>query len=196
MPAYTYVASATAVLQNNLVPVFVDVDPDTYNIDPTRLEEAIGPRTRAVMPVHFGGQIADMDAVGETARRHRRHLDLGPADLRRGTERRVTLRRLPGRVDQVDLQPAARRVAQQIAEHGAHGVRGRGRPALPQQAPRRLGLRGVRERAEAAAPVAVAKAELGEGHGRAGDGAGVAGFAGELAAELERVAAFTRSFTA
>ena len=56
VPAYTYVASATCVLQNNLVPVFVDVDPDTYNIAPGCIEEAITSRTRAIMAVHFGGQ--------------------------------------------------------------------------------------------------------------------------------------------
>jgi dTDP-4-amino-4,6-dideoxygalactose transaminase len=69
VPAYTYVASSTAVLQNNMVPVFVDVDPRTYNIDPARVEEAVTDRTRAIMVVHFGGQIADMDALGEIARR-------------------------------------------------------------------------------------------------------------------------------
>ena len=70
VPAYTYVASATSVLQNNLVPIFVDIDPDTYNIDPHRIEEAITDRTRAIMPVHFGGQIADMDALAEISKRH------------------------------------------------------------------------------------------------------------------------------
>jgi dTDP-4-amino-4,6-dideoxygalactose transaminase len=63
VPAYTYVASATAVLQNNCVPVFVDIHPDTYNIDPERIEEAITDRTRAVMVVHFGGQPADLDLI-------------------------------------------------------------------------------------------------------------------------------------
>jgi len=69
VPAYTYVASATCALQNNLVPVFVDVHPDTYNIDPARVEEAVTDRTRAIMLVHFGGQLADMDALGEIADR-------------------------------------------------------------------------------------------------------------------------------
>lgn len=71
VPAYTYVASATCVLQNNLVPVFVDIDPDTYNIDPARVEEAITPRTRAIMVVHFGGQPADMDRIMVIAKKHR-----------------------------------------------------------------------------------------------------------------------------
>lgn len=70
VPAYTYVASATCVLQNNLVPIFVDISPDTYNLDPDGIEEAITPRTRAIMPVHFGGQIADMDRIQAIADKH------------------------------------------------------------------------------------------------------------------------------
>lgn len=70
VPAYTYVASATCVLQNNLVPVFVDIHPYTYNLDPDRLEETITDRTRAIMVVHFGGQPADMDRISEIAARH------------------------------------------------------------------------------------------------------------------------------
>jgi dTDP-4-amino-4,6-dideoxygalactose transaminase len=70
VPAYTYVASATCVLQNNLVPIFVDVDPDTYNIDPARIEEAITDRTRAIIVVHFGGQPADMDRILPLAEKH------------------------------------------------------------------------------------------------------------------------------
>jgi dTDP-4-amino-4,6-dideoxygalactose transaminase len=69
VPAYTYVASATCVLQSNLVPIFVDSDPDTYNLDAKRLEEAISSRTRAIMAVHFGGQPADMDAIHAVADR-------------------------------------------------------------------------------------------------------------------------------
>ena len=71
VPAYTYVATATAVLQVNAVPVFVDIDAETYNIDPKRVEAAITSRTRAIIPVHFAGQPADMDALMEIARRHR-----------------------------------------------------------------------------------------------------------------------------
>lgn len=71
VPTYTYVASATCVLQNNLVPIFVDVDPDTYNLDPDRAEAAITKRTRAILVVHFGGQPADMDRITEIAARHK-----------------------------------------------------------------------------------------------------------------------------
>jgi len=71
VPAYTYVASATCVMQNNCVPIFVDIEPDTYNIDPARIEEAITDRTRAIMVVHFGGQPADMDRIGAIAAKHK-----------------------------------------------------------------------------------------------------------------------------
>lgn len=71
VPAYTYVASATAILQNNLIPIFADIDPDTYNMDPVKVEEAITDRTRAIMVVHFGGQPADMDRIMKIARKHR-----------------------------------------------------------------------------------------------------------------------------
>jgi dTDP-4-amino-4,6-dideoxygalactose transaminase len=70
VPGYTYVAGATCVLQSNAVPVFVDVDPDSYNLDPERIEEAITERTAAIIPCHFGGQVADMDRILEIARRH------------------------------------------------------------------------------------------------------------------------------
>ncbi|MFA5865731.1 MAG: DegT/DnrJ/EryC1/StrS family aminotransferase [Phycisphaerae bacterium] len=70
VPAYTYVASSTCALQNNLLPIFVDIDPHTYNIDPNRIEEAITKRTKAIMVVHFGGQLADMDRIEAIARKH------------------------------------------------------------------------------------------------------------------------------
>jgi dTDP-4-amino-4,6-dideoxygalactose transaminase len=70
LPAYTYVATASAVLANQGVPVFVDMDPDTYQMDMARVEAAITPRTRAVEPVHFGGQAVDMDRLLDIAHRH------------------------------------------------------------------------------------------------------------------------------
>lgn len=70
VPSYTYVATASAVLQVNAVPVFVDIDPDTYNIDPKKVEAAITNSTRAMIPVHFAGQPSDMDALGGIGREH------------------------------------------------------------------------------------------------------------------------------
>lgn len=70
VPAYTFAATATAVLQVNAIPIFVDIDPDTYNIDPKCVERTITPRTRAIIPVHFSGQSADMDALLAIARKH------------------------------------------------------------------------------------------------------------------------------
>src|SRR5574341_2005255 len=55
IPAYTFIATASAVLMVNAVPVFVDIDPETYNLDPAQLEAAITPTTAAIMPVHVAG---------------------------------------------------------------------------------------------------------------------------------------------
>src|SRR5487761_612635 len=52
VPATTFIATSNVVIQNNLEPVFVDVDPLTFNMDPTKIEEKITPRTRAIIPVH------------------------------------------------------------------------------------------------------------------------------------------------
>lgn len=71
VPAYTFLSTATAVVEANMVPVFVDVDLATANIDAAAIEAAVTPRTRAVIPVHFAGQPADMDAIGAVAGRHR-----------------------------------------------------------------------------------------------------------------------------
>lgn len=69
VPALTFLASATAVLHHQGLPVFVDVDPHTYTLDPARLEERITDRTRAVIVVHLHGLPADMDPILEIARR-------------------------------------------------------------------------------------------------------------------------------
>jgi 3-amino-5-hydroxybenzoate synthase len=69
VPAFTFISTATAVLNVNAVPVFVDVDPDTYCMDPAALEAAITPRTRAIIPVHMAGHVADMDAIQGLASR-------------------------------------------------------------------------------------------------------------------------------
>ncbi len=70
VPVYTWVATAAAVVRVNAVPVFVDADPRTWCLDPGALEAAVTRRTRAIVPVHLGASVADLDAVGECARRH------------------------------------------------------------------------------------------------------------------------------
>jgi dTDP-4-amino-4,6-dideoxygalactose transaminase len=70
VPPYTFVATATAVLEANAVPVFADVDLHTFNLDPAAIAAAITPRTRAIVPVHFAGQPADMQAIMALARDH------------------------------------------------------------------------------------------------------------------------------
>ncbi|HEV7350941.1 DegT/DnrJ/EryC1/StrS family aminotransferase [Telluribacter sp.] len=70
VPPYTFIATASTVIEANCVPVFVDIDPATYNIDPKAIEAAITERTRVIIPVHFGGQACDMDAIMALARRH------------------------------------------------------------------------------------------------------------------------------
>ena len=71
VPAYTWDGTAVAVLQAGAVPIFVDVDPDTYCLDPLKVRDAIGPRTRAVMPVHLAMRFADMAALQELASKHK-----------------------------------------------------------------------------------------------------------------------------
>jgi dTDP-4-amino-4,6-dideoxygalactose transaminase len=66
----TFVATTAAILYCGAKPVFVDVDPDTWTMDPMLIEAAITPRTRAILPVHLHGLMADMDPIIEIARRH------------------------------------------------------------------------------------------------------------------------------
>ncbi|MDZ7271600.1 MAG: DegT/DnrJ/EryC1/StrS family aminotransferase [candidate division KSB1 bacterium] len=70
VPNYTFIASATAVLEAGAIPVFVDVESDTYNMDPEVLEQHVTPRTAALMPVHFAGRPADMDRIMAFAQKH------------------------------------------------------------------------------------------------------------------------------
>jgi dTDP-4-amino-4,6-dideoxygalactose transaminase len=70
IPAYTFIATSNTVMMSNAVPIFVDIDPETYNINPDLVEQAITPRTRAIMPVHFAGLPADMDRLLDIAQRH------------------------------------------------------------------------------------------------------------------------------
>jgi len=68
VPPYTFISTASAVIEANAVPVFADIDLGTFNLDPAAVERALTPRTTAIIPVHFAGQPADMDAIMAIAR--------------------------------------------------------------------------------------------------------------------------------
>ena len=70
VPAYTFSATAYAPIAAGAVPVLVDIDPSTYCISPEAIKAAISPRTKAIIPVHLGSQMADMDAIMQIAHQH------------------------------------------------------------------------------------------------------------------------------
>jgi dTDP-4-amino-4,6-dideoxygalactose transaminase len=70
VPPYTFVATASAVLLVGAIPVFADIDPETYCLDPAAAEAAITPRTKAILPVHIAGNPADIDSLCAIAGRH------------------------------------------------------------------------------------------------------------------------------
>jgi dTDP-4-amino-4,6-dideoxygalactose transaminase len=70
MPSYTFVSTANAFVMRGAVPVFVDIRPDTLNIDETRIEAAITPRTKLILPVHYAGVACEMDTIMDIAGRH------------------------------------------------------------------------------------------------------------------------------
>lgn len=69
-PTFTFFATAGCIARLGAAPVFVDIDPKTFNLDPNLIERAITPRTKAIIPVHLFGQMADMKAVNEISRRY------------------------------------------------------------------------------------------------------------------------------
>jgi dTDP-4-amino-4,6-dideoxygalactose transaminase len=70
VPTFTFFATAGAVCRTGATPVFVDIDPETYNLDPADVERKITARTRAIMPVHLYGQAADMEPLWHMAEKH------------------------------------------------------------------------------------------------------------------------------
>jgi dTDP-4-amino-4,6-dideoxygalactose transaminase len=71
MPSYTFVSTANAFVLRGGIPVFVDIRPDTLNIDETLIETAITPRTKAIVPVHYAGVACEMDTIMSIAQRHK-----------------------------------------------------------------------------------------------------------------------------
>src|SRR5210317_1328284 len=70
MPSYTFVSTANAFVLRGATPVFVDIRDDTLNLDESKIEEAITDRTRAIVPMHYGGVGCEMDTIMDIARRH------------------------------------------------------------------------------------------------------------------------------
>lgn len=71
VPPYTFIATVNVVLLQHALPVFVDTDRETFQIDARKIEERITPRTRCILPVHMGGASAEMDLILELARKHK-----------------------------------------------------------------------------------------------------------------------------
>jgi perosamine synthetase len=71
VPPYTFIATVAAILQTGAIPVFVDTDPETFQIDPNKIEARITPRTKAILPVHILGLPADMVRIMAIARKHK-----------------------------------------------------------------------------------------------------------------------------
>lgn len=67
---YTFVATTEAIMIVGAKPVYVDIEPETFNLDPARVEENVTPRTRAILPVHLYGQCTDIEQIEEIARKH------------------------------------------------------------------------------------------------------------------------------
>ena len=70
VPPYTFISTVQGILMNGAMPIFVDIDPETYQIDPAKIEAKITPKTKAILPVHILGMPADMPRIMEIAKKH------------------------------------------------------------------------------------------------------------------------------
>ena len=78
---FTFAATSNVIVLQNAKPVFVDIESETFNIDPSKIENSITPKTKAIMPIHYAGQCCDMDYINEIAQKHNLHVveDAAPA---------------------------------------------------------------------------------------------------------------------
>lgn len=91
LPAYTFVATATSVLMNAAIPIFVDIDPDTLCLDPREIEKNITEHTKAIIPVHLGGNVCDMEKIIQISHKYNLKIveDACQAHLAEWKEKRV-----------------------------------------------------------------------------------------------------------
>ena len=69
--AFTFAATSNVIVLQNAIPVFVDIESKTYNLDPNKIENAITDKTKAIMPIHYAGQCAEMDEINDIAKKHK-----------------------------------------------------------------------------------------------------------------------------
>ncbi|TFG17295.1 MAG: DegT/DnrJ/EryC1/StrS family aminotransferase [Promethearchaeota archaeon] len=74
VPPFTFIATASSILHNNAIPIFADIDPKSYTLDPQSVEEKITEKTKAIIPVHLAGISADMEAMNSIADKHDIHI--------------------------------------------------------------------------------------------------------------------------
>ena len=67
---FTFAATSNVIIMQNAKPVFVDIEPETFNLDPLKIESSISSKTKAIMPIHYAGQPCEMDAINEIAKKH------------------------------------------------------------------------------------------------------------------------------
>ena len=78
---FTFAATSNVIIMQNAKPIFVDIEPETFNLDPLKIESAISSKTKAIMPIHYAGQPCEMDAINEIAKKHNLYVieDAAPA---------------------------------------------------------------------------------------------------------------------
>ena len=67
---FTFAATSNVIIMQNAKPIFVDIEPETFNLDPLKIENVISSKTKAIMPIHYAGQICEMDAINKIAKKH------------------------------------------------------------------------------------------------------------------------------